>query len=68
VGVARGVQLGPWAAGFGGRWPRPAPELAHLPSSPPPYRRRAAGAEAARVLHRPVKASFTAHFYNLARS
>jgi hypothetical protein len=31
LGVVRGVQLGPWAAGFGGRLPRPAPGLAPLP-------------------------------------
>jgi hypothetical protein len=45
-----GGQLGPWAAGFGGRWwPRLAPGLAPLP----PPRTGAAyrlGAEAARVL------------------
>jgi hypothetical protein len=29
--VLQGAQLGPWAAGFGGGRPRPAPELAPLP-------------------------------------
>jgi hypothetical protein len=32
-----GVQLGPWAAGFGGRWPPPTGTGADS-SAPPPYR------------------------------
>jgi hypothetical protein len=36
VWPGRGVQLGPWAAGFGaGRRPRPAPGLAPPPRPPP---------------------------------
>jgi hypothetical protein len=48
LGVVRGVQLDPWAAGFGGRGPRPAPGLAPLPLLRPGLCRP--GAEAARVL------------------
>jgi hypothetical protein len=53
LGVLRGVQLGPWAAGFGGLLPQPAPGLAPLP--PPPYRPRPRGLRP-RVFpaHRPV--------------
>jgi hypothetical protein len=47
--VVRGVQLCPWAAGFGGRRPRPAPGLAPLPLLLRTGGCRP-GAEAARVL------------------
>jgi hypothetical protein len=42
LGVLRGAQLGPWAAGFGGGRHRPAPGL-DPPSTHPPYRRLPAG-------------------------
>jgi hypothetical protein len=42
LGVVWGVQLGPWAAGFGGRWVTPTGTGAGS-SAPPPYRRLPAG-------------------------
>jgi hypothetical protein len=43
LGVVRGAQLGPWAAGFGGRWPVAPTGTGAGSSAPPPYRRLPAG-------------------------